>query len=154
MEDLKRDEFTKGINVQVHVAEDLPHLAVDRDALSQALRNLLDNAVKFSPDRKQIDVNLKKDQQNVCIEVMDRGTGIPSHELNRLFDKFYQGRSTIRYSRKGTGLGLTLVKHTIEAHGGRMSVKSQVGKGSTFTIILPIQRKGERGINGQENSDH
>ncbi len=143
MEDLKRDEFIKGINVQVHVDEDLPPLDVDRDALSQALRNLLDNAVKFSPDRKQIDVNLKKDHQNVSIEVMDRGTGIPSHELNRLFDKFYQGRSTIRYSRKGTGLGLTLVKHTIEAHGGRMSVKSQVGKGSTFTMILPVQRKGK-----------
>jgi signal transduction histidine kinase len=143
MEDIKRDEFTKGLNIQVHIDEDLPQLAVDRDALSQALRNLLDNAVKFSPEGKQIDVYLKRNPSDVTIEVKDRGAGIPSHELGRIFDKFYQGRSATRFSGKGTGLGLTLVKHTVEAHGGRITVKSQVGNGSSFTIILPVRRKGK-----------
>ncbi|MDH4219958.1 MAG: ATP-binding protein [Candidatus Aminicenantes bacterium] len=143
IEDFKRDEFTKGLEILTHIAEDIPHLGVDREAFSQAFNNLLDNAVKFSPDRKQIEVDVKQDNSDVVIEVRDRGIGIPSHELNRIFDKFYQGRSTARQSGKGTGLGLTMVKHTVEAHGGRIVVESQVGEGSTFTIILPIQRKGK-----------
>jgi signal transduction histidine kinase/tetratricopeptide (TPR) repeat protein len=143
IDDLKKDEFSKGLEIQTHISEDIPPLDVDREALSQAFNNLLDNAVKFSPKRKQIEVNVKKDNLDVVIEVKDRGIGIPTHELNRIFDKFYQGKNTVRISGKGTGLGLTLIKHMIEAHGGRIEVWSQVGEGSTFTIILPIQRKGK-----------
>jgi signal transduction histidine kinase len=97
--------------------------------------------VKFSSDRKEIEVNLKKENTSVFLEVRDWGIGIPSPDLDRIFDKFYQGRNTLPQLVKGTGLGLTLVKHTVEAHGGRIAVESQVGEGSTFSIILPTQRK-------------
>jgi signal transduction histidine kinase len=143
IEDFKKGEFYKGLKIQAQISEDIPCIGIDKEALSQALNNLLDNAVKFSPDRKEITVNVKKDNTNVFIEVKDWGIGIPPHELNRIFDKFYQGRSTLRQSVKGTGLGLTLVKHAVEAHGGRIAVNSQMGEGSTFSIFLPIQRKGK-----------
>jgi len=143
IEFFKRSEYAKGYEIQTRISEGIPHLDVDKAAFSQALNNLLDNAVKFSSDRKEIEVYLKKENTNVFIEVRDWGIGIPPHELDKIFDKFYQGRNTNRQSVKGTGLGLTLVKYTIEAHGGRIAVKSRVGEGSTFSIILPTQRKGK-----------
>jgi signal transduction histidine kinase len=115
---------------------------VDQEALSQAINNLLDNALKFSPGRKEIFVNLKRDRENVIIEVEDKGIGIPQDELGKIFEKFYQGKNAIRQSAKGVGLGLTLAKHAVEAHGGRISVKSKVGQGSTFSLIFPIRGKG------------
>lgn len=141
IESFKRSECAKGLEILIRISEDIPYLDVDKEAFSQALNNLLDNAVKFSSDRKEIEVNLKKEDKSVIIEVRDWGIGIPPQDLNKIFDKFYQGRSTPRQLAKGTGLGLTLVKHTVEAHGGRMVVKSRVGEGSLFSIILPTQRK-------------
>ena len=141
IEDFQTEEIAKGVKIQTQISENIPHLAVDKEALIQALNNLLDNALKFSMDRKEIEVILKKDDTNVIIEVKDKGIGIPPDELDKIFEKFYQGRNEVRKSTKGTGLGLTLVKHTVEAHGGRIKVKSQVGKGSTFSIILPIQKQ-------------
>ena len=143
IESFKRSEYAKGYEIQTRISEDIPHLDVDKEAFSQALNNLLDNAAKFSSDRKEIKVYLKKDDTNVFIEVRDWGIGIPPHELDKIFDKFYQGRNTNLQSVKGTGLGLTLVKHMVEAHGGRIAVESRVGEGSTFSIILPTQRKGK-----------
>jgi len=111
--------------------------------LSQALNNLLDNAVKFSPGKKEIDVHLSKDMENIILEVKDNGIGIFPDELDKIFDKFYQGKNALKQTVKGTGLGLTLVKHTVEAHGGRVSVKSKVGEGSRFSLIFPIARKSK-----------
>lgn len=141
IESFKRSEYAKGLEIKIRIFEGIPHLDVDKEAFSQALNNLLDNAAKFSLDRKEIEVNLKKDDMNVFIEVRDWGIGIPSPDLDRIFDKFYQGRNNLRQSSKGTGLGLTLVKYTVEAHGGRIAVKSHVGEGSLFSIVLPTQRK-------------
>jgi signal transduction histidine kinase len=143
IEDFKKEEIAKGVKIQAQIAEDIPLIVLDKDALTQALNNLLDNAVKFSPDRKEIDVMLKRDHINVILEVKDKGIGIPPDEWDKIFDKFYQGRNDVRQSTKGTGLGLTLVKHTVEAHRGRVEVKSQVGEGSVFSIILPIQKQGK-----------
>jgi len=141
IEFFKRSECARGFEIQTRISEGIPHLDVDKEAFSQALNNLLDNAAKFSLDRKEIEVNLKKDDMNVFIEVRDWGIGIPPSNLDKIFDKFYQGRNTLRQSSKGTGLGLTLVKHAVEAHGGRIAVVSHVGEGSIFSIILPTQRK-------------
>jgi signal transduction histidine kinase/tetratricopeptide (TPR) repeat protein len=141
IEGFQKEEIAKGVKIQTQISEDIPLLDVDKDAMSQALNNLLDNAVKFSPDRKEIDVILKKDDKNIILEVRDKGIGIPPDEWDKVFDKFYQGRNEVRKAAKGTGLGLTLVKHTVEAHGGRIEVESRVGEGSTFSIILPIQRQ-------------
>ncbi|MFW6139784.1 MAG: ATP-binding protein [Acidobacteriota bacterium] len=140
IENFKREEIAKGVKITTRIPKNIPHLEIDEQALSQALNNLLDNAVKFSPDRKEVEVTLKKEGTNVILEVKDRGIGISSNELDKIFDKFYQGRHEVSQSAKGTGLGLTLVKHTVEAHKGRMEVKSRKGEGSTFSIILPIRK--------------
>jgi signal transduction histidine kinase/tetratricopeptide (TPR) repeat protein len=141
LENFRKSELQKDLKIHTQTPKDIPHLFVDRDALSQALVNLLDNASKFSPDKKEIYVSVKKDEENVIIEVEDRGIGIHQGELNKIFDKFYQGKNTLRQIVKGTGLGLTLVKHTVEAHGGRISVESKVGQGSTFSLIFPLRGK-------------
>jgi nitrogen-specific signal transduction histidine kinase len=143
IEDFKNEEIANEVKIQTQIAEDIPLLDVDKDALTQALNNLLDNAVKFSPDRKEIDVILKKDDKNVILQVKDKGIGIPPDEWDKIFDKFYQGRNEVRKAAKGTGLGLTLVKHTVEAHGGRIDIESRVGEGSVFSIIIPIRKEGK-----------
>lgn len=141
IEEFQTEEIAKGLRVRTRISEDIPHCEVDKDALTQALNNLLDNAVKFSPGRKEIEVVVRRDETSVIIEVKDRGIGIPPNELDKIFDKFYQGHNAARQSSKGTGLGLTLVEHTVEAHRGRIEVKSRVGEGSTFSIILPVQKR-------------
>ncbi|MFC2167643.1 ATP-binding protein [Acidobacteriota bacterium] len=139
IEYFKRSEYGKGFKIRTDISDSIPHLELDSEALSQAFNNLLDNAAKFSSEKKEIDVHIKKDDTNVFIEVSDRGIGIPPKDLDRIFEKFYQGRDTLHKSSKGTGLGLTLVKHTVEAHGGRLVVNSRIGEGSTFSLILPIR---------------
>jgi len=143
IESFRKDEIQKGAKINIQIPEDIPLLNIDREAFSQALINLLNNALKFSPDRKEVYVNVKKDAENVIIEVKDKGIGISQDEIDKIFDKFYQGRNALRRSIKGTGLGLTLVKHTVEAHGGRISVESKIGQGSTFSLVFPIKGKGK-----------
>jgi signal transduction histidine kinase len=148
IQDFKKSEMSKEIEVDTQFHTGVPDLFVDREALAQAFNNLLENAVKFSSGKKKIEVTVKKDENNVIIEVSDRGIGIPQDEQDKIFDKFYQGRNALRQSVKGTGLGLTLVKHTVEAHEGRITVHSKIGEGSTFSLILPIKKKGMRGKHG------
>ncbi len=141
VKNFKKEVVPKGLEIHTQIADDVPLLSLDKEAISQAFNNLLDNAVKFSPDKKEIQVRVKRDEDNVIIEVEDEGVGIPQNALDKIFDKFYQSRSALQHSVKGTGLGLTLAKHIIEAHGGRISVQSQVGQGSTFSLIFPINRE-------------
>ena len=143
IQEFRKDEFLKDVSIRYHVKEELPKLSVDKQAFSQALVNLLDNAVKFSPIKKEIHVHLGADEKNVILEVADNGIGILPNELDRIFEKFYQGKNSLKQTVKGAGLGLTLVKHTVEAHGGRVSVKSKVGEGSTFSLIFPIHRESK-----------
>jgi signal transduction histidine kinase len=141
IENFRKDEIHKDLKIHAQIPKDIPHLFVDRDALSQVIINLLDNASKFSADKKEVYVNFKSDAEDVIIEVKDKGIGIPHDEINKIFDKFYQGKNTLRHSVKGTGLGLTLVKHIVEAHGGRISVESNILQGSTFSLIFPLKGK-------------
>jgi signal transduction histidine kinase len=104
-----------------------------------ALANLLSNAVKFTPPGKVIRVGLSSDGKDVALAVEDEGIGIPPDETARIFEKFFQGRNAVARSVKGTGLGLTLVKHTVEAHGGKVLVESRLGQGSRFTLIFPMK---------------
>ncbi len=138
IDDFSKDHIHDHIEINTHFDPDIPTVAIDRDALSQCVYNLLDNAIKFSPKLKTVDVHLNKTSGFIRIGVKDQGVGIPKEDLNRVFEKFYQGRSSVRDSIKGTGLGLALVKHTLEAHGGRVELKSSPGNGSTFTLNLPI----------------
>lgn len=120
------------------VEPSLPPVSMDRDALSQVLLNLLSNAVKYSRDHKVIYVRCKAEQNLVVVEVEDRGIGIPEHEIPRIFDDFYRVDNRLNASTQGgLGLGLTLVRHIVQAHNGRIHVRSRVGQGSIFRVELP-----------------
>jgi len=112
---------------------------VDPDAIAEALLNLLDNATKYSGDSREIRVTVDREDRQMCLSVKDRGVGIPKDELAKIFDKFYRARATATRETPGSGLGLTLVKHIAEVHGGRVVVESEVGRGSTFTVRIPIR---------------
>jgi signal transduction histidine kinase len=131
----------RGFKVDVVVAPDLPDVPMDRAAVKQALGNLVDNAIKYSGDRRRLAVAARAEGDRVAIEVADEGIGIPAVEAERIFEKFYRiGRSETQGSR-GSGVGLALVKHITEAHGGRVTVESRPGAGSRFTLYLPVDRE-------------
>jgi signal transduction histidine kinase len=109
----------------------------DREALGGALWNLLDNAVKYSPDERQVHVTVSSSNGNVEVSVRDHGAGIAKQDLKRVFGKFYRGANAKKEGTKGTGIGLAIVKEIVEAHGGTVRVRSEPGQGSEFTMVLP-----------------
>ncbi|MBI1806917.1 MAG: HAMP domain-containing histidine kinase [Ignavibacteria bacterium] len=137
---------TRQIDVEF-LSDQIPSLIIDKERIGQVFSNLLSNALKYTPDDGLITIRMKKSNDCgdvtknghgcVVIDVQDSGVGIPETDLPKLFQKFYQAKNVPLVNEKGSGLGLALVKHVAEAHGGRVSVKSQVGAGSTFTITLP-----------------
>jgi signal transduction histidine kinase len=127
-----------GFAFEEKIAEDVPPLSVDREAMARSLLNLVNNALKYSQDQKYIGVNLFRDNGSVKLEVVDHGIGIPQVEQQKIFDKFYRVGDPLVHNTKGSGLGLSLVRHIVEAHGGEVSVDSVPGRGSKFTINLPV----------------
>ena len=116
-----------------------PLLPLDKDAIAQVLMNLLDNAVKYSNGNKSIEVTVRGSRDEVSISVRDHGIGIPPSERKKIFEKFYRVGSGLVHDVKGSGLGLSIVEHVAKAHGGHVEVESEVGEGSTFTIVLPLR---------------
>jgi signal transduction histidine kinase len=116
-------------------------LSADREALARALRNLLDNAAKYSPETAPIHVGLAVDGRQVLISVRDHGPGIPPAERKVVFRKFYRGAGTATSGVKGTGIGLATVSHIVRAHHGEIRLDTTPGDGCTFTIVLPIPRR-------------
>ncbi|HZG72337.1 MAG TPA: ATP-binding protein [Chondromyces sp.] len=110
----------------------------DRDKLKQVFSNLLSNAVKYSPDGGNIIIRIREEQARLNIDIVDEGLGIPSEAIPDLFTKFYRIDNTDRRKIGGTGLGLAIVKEIVKAHDGEISVQSKLGKGSTFTVSLPL----------------
>jgi two-component system phosphate regulon sensor histidine kinase PhoR len=133
----------KGFEHNLVVEENLPELYIDPEAVKQAFLNLLENAVKFSIEKKKIEVTLVKHGVDVILNVKDYGIGIPDSEQKKIFDKFYRASNTQQYQTKGSGLGLVLVKNIMEKHRGRVMLKSKPGKGSTFSLIFPIPKGKE-----------
>jgi signal transduction histidine kinase len=129
-----------GFEIESSLPDESIMLKMDRDAISQALLNLLSNAVKYSDESKFIQVKIQTDSASASISVTDRGIGIPKEELKKIFDKFYRVPTIKGKEIPGSGLGLTLTKHIAEAHGGTIEVESEVGKGSRFTIRIPLLR--------------
>jgi signal transduction histidine kinase len=128
----------KKLEWQAEIAAGLPTLAVDPDRLAQALGNLLSNAVRYTPEGGQISVSAESAADGVRIHVNDTGPGIQAEERERIFTPFYRGSAVRRFS-DGMGIGLTIAQDLVKAHGGRLQLDSQPGKGSRFTIFLPAQ---------------
>jgi signal transduction histidine kinase len=112
-------------------------IEADFDAISVALRNLLDNAIKYSPGRPTVWVACGFDRDRVAIGVRDQGFGIPDSERRTIFKKFVRGSAAAMANVKGSGVGLAMVSHIVAAHGGELTVTSEVGRGSIFTMLLP-----------------
>ncbi len=131
----------QGFRLDVQTDDGLPEIRVDRDAIEQALLNLLHNAMKYSGESKEIGLHLKKKDSHALIQVIDRGIGIDPQEQKRIFEKFYRISSPENERIVGTGLGLALVSHIVEAHGGCLELESIPGEGSAFSIFLPLGKE-------------
>jgi hypothetical protein len=131
----------EGFALHVRIEADLPPARVDRDAIEQAVLNLLANAMKYSGDSREIELRLRCEDGSAVIDVEDRGLGIESGEQERIFDRFYRVPDAAFNGVPGAGLGLTLVRHIAEAHGGRITVDSVPGEGSTFSLFIPLERE-------------
>jgi two-component system phosphate regulon sensor histidine kinase PhoR len=115
----------------------LPNVAGDEEALVGALVDVLQNAHKYTGPEKKITVSARAVEDGVAIRVADNGPGIPEPEQKRIFEKFYRAKDPLDRTIEGSGLGLAMVKHILQAHGGKVSVESQPGAGATFTLVLP-----------------
>jgi signal transduction histidine kinase len=136
----------RGFTVTIDVPPALPRVLLDREALAQALVNLLDNAVKYSGDKRTIEVKATGERGELRIAIRDHGIGIAGSEQKKIFEKFYRVGSGLVHDVKGSGLGLAIVNHIVKAHGGRVEVASgrvEHGDGSTFTIVLPCVAANE-----------
>jgi signal transduction histidine kinase/CHASE2 domain-containing sensor protein len=127
---------TKDIRIVTEIPEITNTIKIDRDLTKQCLVNLVENAIKYSPKGKYITLRIVKETGSVRVDVIDNGVGIREEDIGRVFEKFYRAASNGMENIKGSGLGLTFVKEAIEAQGGKVSVKSSLGKGSTFSIIF------------------
>src|SRR2546421_467124 len=128
----------KEIALEETIPEDLPPLQADSAKLRRVLVNLLSNALKFTPKRGRVSLSATREGDFVRVAVADTGVGIAPDDLKDIFDKYAQARSRATRSEKGTGLGLYITRQLVELHGGKIEVKSEVGKGSTFSFTIPI----------------
>lgn len=130
----------QGFQFEVEVEDDLPRVTADKEALAQALLNLVNNALKYTRDEKYLRLAVsRRGEGAVAIAVTDRGIGVAKGEQRKIFEKFYRAEDSLVHETKGSGLGLSLVKHIMEAHGGSVEVESTPGKGSTFTLVVPVE---------------
>ena len=128
-----------GFDILLQGAENLlPPARIDAGAIAQSLSNLLDNAVKYSNGKKDVTVSLRRDGDWIVISVTDQGIGIPRNEQRKIFDRFHRVGTGLVHDVKGSGLGLSIVRHIVDAHRGKVTVESRPGEGSTFSIHLPI----------------
>jgi len=115
-------------------------LEADQDAVRQALLNLVDNAIKYSGGRKEVTIRLVPASDSAEIQVEDRGIGIEPRDRERVFEAFFRSPRTAHHNPEGVGLGLKIVKHIMDAHGGRIVLQSEPGRGTTFSLIFPLRR--------------
>jgi len=129
-----------GFAFEENISGDIPPVNVDREAIARSLLNLVNNALKYSKDQKFIGVSLYRANGSVKLEVRDKGIGIPPAEQEKIFEKFYRCGDPLVHNIKGSGLGLSLVRHIVRAHGGDVLVESAPDEGSKFTIELPLDQ--------------
>jgi signal transduction histidine kinase len=126
----------------VDFAPDFPEVYADPERMEEVLTNLVDNAIKYSPEGGKIAITGRTNRDHVEVTVSDNGIGIPRRELGRVFERFRRGENSQVQKVRGMGLGLYICKSIVEAHGGKIEVSSEAGKGSEFTFTLPLNRKG------------
>ncbi|MBP1746324.1 MAG: integral rane sensor signal transduction histidine kinase [Deltaproteobacteria bacterium] len=127
----------KKIKIWLDTSEELPHEKIDKERMLQVLRNLISNAVKFTPEHGQIIISAYHENRGILFSVQDTGPGIPKENLHAIFEKFHQPPVKTSEWTKGTGLGLAIVKNIVVAHGGEVWAESELGHGSTFFVLLP-----------------
>jgi two-component system phosphate regulon sensor histidine kinase PhoR len=132
----------RGVELEVSIAPDLPPILADHDALVDAVVNLLSNAYKYGGEPRRISVSASAGEGRVRISVKDNGGGIERTEHKRIFQKFYRVDDRLARQKEGSGLGLAIVDHIVRAHGGRIELESELGKGSTFSLILAAESTG------------
>lgn len=130
-----------GLELVYHLPESLPDVLVERRRIEQVVINLVHNAIKFTPPGGTITIAARHEGERIAVDVRDTGAGIASDEIDRVFERFYKSDKARR--SEGTGLGLAIAKHIIQAHRGEISVRSEPGKGATFTFTLPVATSRE-----------
>jgi len=134
---------SKGFTVTTEIDDSIGQQMWDRDSVSRALLNLIDNAIKYSDDEKHIEVALRRTEEHIVIEVTDHGIGIDAKDAAKIFDPYYRAKFSDTTTRRGAGLGLTLVQQILMSHGGLVEVDSKPGEGSTFRLKFPRDLAGE-----------
>jgi signal transduction histidine kinase len=137
----------QGFAFEESIDSNLPAVPVDREAIARALVNLVNNALKYSSEEKFLGVKLYRENSVVKLEVADHGIGIARRDLSKIFEKFYRAGDPLVHNTKGSGLGLSLVRHITHAHGGEIAVESIPGKGSKFTLSLPLVSAVQQAVN-------
>ncbi|MFH1833798.1 MAG: HAMP domain-containing sensor histidine kinase, partial [bacterium] len=139
-----------GFLIRTEIEDPSPTILLDVEAITQATTNLIDNAVRYSGESREVVVHGFSDDTHFNIAVEDFGIGLSVDETRRVFERFYRGGDELTRSVKGTGLGLSLVKRIAEAHGGSVAVESEAGRGSTFSIRLSLEATAEATAGGND----
>lgn len=143
VEKLQMEARNKNLTLENYVIGEIPAIKADRDRIEQAVLNILSNAIKYTPSGGRITVYVGKMYNDVYVKVVDTGIGIPQEDLPKIFERFYRVDKARSREMGGTGLGLAIAREIVEAHGGTISASSEMGKGTEFTIRLPITRDEE-----------
>ena len=138
--EFQREVDERGYRVDLNDVASAAVIRGDREALGRALWNLLDNAVRYSPDCRTVRVDLRRSETHLMFAVHDRGAGIPPEERDMIFRKFARGSAARATGARGTGIGLAMVRHIVEGHKGTIHVESDPGTGTTFTVTVPLER--------------
>jgi signal transduction histidine kinase/HAMP domain-containing protein len=150
---LQMQAAQKKISLGLEIAKDLPNIIeADQALLQQAVYNLVENAVKYTPEGGTVTIHLQCTESTLTFAIQDSGIGIPKSDLPRLFEKFYRGTNREALAQRGTGLGLAIVKSIAERHGGKVWVESELGKGSTFYLLVPLVQPKEPQIADQQGN--
>jgi two-component system phosphate regulon sensor histidine kinase PhoR len=134
----------KKIKIDNRLTDKLAPVTADKDRLTQVFVNILDNAVKFTPDAGEITIEASEDKEGISVSITDNGIGIPESEISRLGERFYRVDKTRSRNLGGTGLGLSIVKHLMIAHGGKMEIESRLGHGTKVSLFFPVKHSINR----------
>ncbi|MDE5422889.1 HAMP domain-containing histidine kinase [Ancylomarina sp. DW003] len=141
LENYRQHLDKKGFQIDMFLDANLPDIKMDKEAVSEAIINLIDNAMKYSNNIKYIRIETEMKETFACLKITDHGIGIASADLSLVFDKFFRVSSgDLAYKAKGSGIGLSIVKHIMDAHNGKVEVESKLGEGSCFSLCFPIHQ--------------